>query len=169
MNLRAIILIGSVVAACSSEDSSSTTPPVPCNKDPWQCPAGQTCWPSDTAGTFKCLNSAAGVKKGDECANTVGAPTCGDGLACFQGVGDAKGRCVAYCDTAKAGRGCGAGESCQTAMLSGTTASFMICAGGTPPADAGVDSGSDTGAADSGATDSGSTEAATDAAADGST
>ena len=134
---------------------------MPCNQDPWQCPAGQTCWPKDLAGTFACLNSAAGVKKGDTCANTVGAPTCGDGLACFQGVGEKAGRCVSYCDTAKAGRGCAAGEACTPAQLAGTSASFMICASTTPPMDAGADTATDTATA----TDTGS-EAATDTAGD---
>jgi hypothetical protein len=159
VNTRAILPLVLVLFGCSSEDSSSTTPTGPCNKDPWQCPAGQTCWPKDPSGNFACLNSGGG-KKGDECANTVGAPTCSDGLACFQAVGQATGRCVAYCDNAKAGRGCAPGESCATAQLSGTSSTFSICAGPAPTPDAGpdtmmtTDTGSDTGAAEV-ATDSG--------------
>ena len=155
-----------LLAACSSSEGSSSTPPVPCNEDPWQCPAGQTCWPKDATGAFACLNSAVGKAKGDECSNVVGAPTCGDGLACFQAVGDATGRCVSYCDNAKAGRGCAAGESCVTATLSGTSAAFRVCIGAATPTDAGSP---DTGATDAGSTDAGSTDAgsATDAAAGG--
>ena len=142
--------------ACSSSSSSDSTPAakVPCNEDPWQCPAGQTCWPKDTTGDFTCLNSATGKAKGDECTNIVGAPTCGDGLACFQGVGDATGKCVAYCAPAKAGRGCAAGETCSTAMLNGSTSKFQICVGASTPKDAGAEtSPMDTGAGDSAASD----------------
>ncbi|MBI2390735.1 MAG: hypothetical protein HYV09_14190 [Deltaproteobacteria bacterium] len=157
MKLPALLFLGSLIVACSSSEEPSSPPPVPCNKDPWQCPAGQTCWPKDTAGTFACLNSAVGVAKGDECANMVGSPTCGDGLACFQAVGEAKGKCVPFCDTAKTGRGCGAGEACTTVTLAGTSSSFMVCIGKTtPPADAGTDALASDGAA----------EAAGDAAGD---
>lgn len=173
MKLTALLFLGSMVVACSSEESSSPTPPVPCNQDPWQCPAGQTCWPKDTAGTFACLNSAAGVAKGDECANMVGSPTCGDGLACFQNVGEAKGRCVPFCDPTNPARGCAAGEACSTITLSGTTSSFKACIGKTttPPADSGADSAGD-GAAEAaadGASEAGgdgAAEAASDAAGD---
>ncbi len=121
-----------------------------------QCPAGQTCWPKDATGTFTCLNSAAGKAKGDDCTNIIGAPTCGDGLACFQGVGDPSGKCVAYCDPAKTGRGCAAGETCSTAMLSGSTNKFQICVGASTPKDAGADTSLDTGATgDTGAGDTG--------------
>lgn len=158
VNLRAILPLFSLLVACSSEDSKSTTPTGPCNQDPWQCPAGQTCWPKDPAGNFACLNSGGGVK-GAECANTVGAPTCADGLACFQAVGQPTGRCVAYCDNAKAGRGCAAGETCATAQLSGTSNTFMICASPTTPP---MDSGTDTAMP----TDTGKPEVATDSAGD---
>jgi hypothetical protein len=149
-----------LLVACSSEQSSSSAPKPPCNEDPWQCPAGQTCWPKDTAGSFACLNSAAGKARGDECSNTVGAPTCGDGLACFQGVGDATGRCVAYCDNAKVGRGCAAGETCTPAMLTGSSSQFQICIGASAPKDAG------TPPSEAGAGEAGSDAAAGDAAAD---
>lgn len=162
MKLATILIVGSLFVACSSEETKST-PAVPCNKDPWQCPAGQTCWPKDQAGTFACLNSAAGVGKGAECLNTLGAPTCGDGLACFQGVGDAKGRCVTFCDPAKAGRGCGAGETCTPVTLAGTSQSFMVCIGAAPPP---ADTGVDTGPTDTGTADTGKAEAATDAMGD---
>lgn len=150
-----------MLLACSSSESSSTPKP-PCNEDPWQCAAGQTCWPQDGAGTFACLNSAVGKAKGDACTNLVGSPTCGDGLACFQAAGAAVGRCVAYCDPTKAGRGCASGETCSTAMLSGSSSKFQICVGATAPADAGADTAApaDTGSA----VDSGS--AASDAASD---
>lgn len=148
--------------ACSSSESTPAAT-VPCNEDPWQCPAGQTCWPKDTTGGFACLNSAAGKAKGDSCTNIIASPSCGDGLACFQGVGDSTGRCVAYCDSVKAGRGCAAGETCQTAMLAGSSATFKICVGASTPKDAGTDSSpTDTASA----SDTGSDSAASDAAAD---
>jgi hypothetical protein len=140
----ALLLAAPLLVACSSEDAPAT--PVPCNQDPWTCPAGQTCWPKDQAGAFACLNSAAGVKLGDACTNTIGTPSCGDRLACFQAVGAATGTCVAYCDRTKADRGCGAGQTCQTATLAGTSATFSICVGGMTTSDAGTDTamGSDT-------------------------
>lgn len=151
--------------ACSSSESEAPKPP--CNEDPWQCPAGQTCWPKDTTPTFACLNSAAGKAKGDSCSNIVGTPTCGDGMACFMAAGETTGKCVTYCDTTTAGRGCAAGETCTTAMLVGSSAKFHICVGtSTPTTDAGTDTGSsDTGSTDTGgAADSGSDSSASDAA-----
>jgi len=152
------------LVACSSEGNPSAPPPG-CNVDPWQCPAGQTCWPTDLAGHFACLNSANGKKKGDACGNTVGAPTCGDALACLQLAGSSGGTCLPYCDPAKPAHGCAAGETCQQIVLSGTTASFYVCVGPAPE-DAGTDTGTDTGtetSTDSG-TDSGSDTSVTDAA-----
>ncbi|MGZ5971274.1 MAG: hypothetical protein ACXWP4_26570 [Polyangiales bacterium] len=174
MKLHYLVPFFFLFACSSSNDAGPVT--TPCNEDPWQCPTGQTCWPTDLSGTFACLNSAAGKVKGDACGNTVGAPTCGDGLACFQGVGDASGHCVAYCDNTKAGHGCAAGETCQTALLSGTSSAFHICVGGSTMMDSGTDStpsetGSDTGSATDGASDSSSADSgsATDAAGETAT
>jgi hypothetical protein len=158
-------LLACTSAACSSSDDAAPAA-TPCNEDPWQCPSGQTCWPKDNAGAFACLNSAAGKVKGDTCSNLIGSPTCGDGLACFQGLGESTGHCVAYCDNAKAGHGCAAGETCQTALLSGTTSAFHICVGGSTPMDSGTDSSSETGSDTGAATDSGT---ASDGGSDGTT
>ncbi len=163
MKLRSLLpFVSLLLAACSSEESS-TTPPVPCNQDPWQCPAGQTCWPKDNAGTWACLNSKAGAKKGDPCVNTFGTATCGDGLACFQGIGAPEGSCVSYCDNAKPGRGCATGETCSGVLLAGTATKFMICIGPPPASDAGTDTG---GSGDTG-TSGGDTGTGTDVATDG--
>lgn len=150
-----------LLLACSSSETSEAPKP-PCNEDPWQCAAGQTCWPKDETVAFACLNSAAGKAKGDSCSNLIGTPTCGDGMACFQAIGDSTGKCVTYCDTAKAGRGCAAGETCTTAMLSGSSSKFHICVGtSTPTTDAGTDSASsDTGSAADSATDGAAADAA---------
>lgn len=151
-----------LVAACSS--SSSPTAPTPCNQNPWECTAGQTCWPQDLAGNFQCLNSGA-AKKGETCTNTVGAPSCGDGLACLQLAG-AAGFCAPFCDPANAAHACAAGESCAVITLNGTTSSFKACIP-TTPADAGTDAndtGADTGAV-ADANDTGTaSETGTDAA-----
>jgi len=152
MKYLPLIALVSVFAACSSEDSSgNTTTNTPCNQDPWSCPAGQTCWINDTAGTFKCLNSAPGVEKGASCLNTVGAPTCGDDLVCLQIVGGAgSGRCTTFCDPSKADRRCAAGEDCVQVTLQGTSSSFFACnpravsdAGTDAPAETGIDAASD--------------------------
>lgn len=150
--LRAAAVLLAACAACSSD---VTFKPVACNLDPWQCPAGQTCWPKDTAGTFGCLNSASGKHKGDACVNTAGSPTCGDAMVCLQLSGAGSGTCTEYCDPATAGRGCGDGETCRGVSLSGTSSSFHVCVGSSPPQDAGADAGADTGS-DSAATDAGS-------------
>src|SRR5215207_3866951 len=91
-------VLGVTEAACSDGDGDDQSSDgaggdgqsKPCNEDPWQCPAGQTCWGTDVNGSaFACLNSGSG-KAGDPCQNIVSSPTCGDGLACFalQGGGD---------------------------------------------------------------------------------
>lgn len=133
-----------LVAACSS--SSSPAAPTPCNQNPWECTAGQTCWPQDLAGNFQCLNSG-GAKKGETCTNTVGSPSCADGLACLQ-LGGAAGFCAPFCDPKNAAHACGAGEGCATITLNGTTSSFMACVPTSQP-DAGTDA-NDTGATDTG-------------------
>jgi hypothetical protein len=138
----ASLAVGAAAVGCSS--SSSSGGGSQCNSDPWQCPTGQTCWPSDSNGNFACLNSAVGKNKGDACTNNIGAPTCGDGMACFA-VGTPNGTCIPYCDNTKAGHGCAAGETCQPAALrlpsGGTSGTFNVCVGGEPP-DAGGDTGS---------------------------
>lgn len=172
MKLRFIALAVAgfgVVAACSS--SSSNTAPTPCNENPWECGAGQTCWPQDLAGNFQCLNSGA-AKKGDTCTNTVGSPSCGDGLACLQ-LGGAAGFCAPFCDPTNAAHACAAGEGCATITLNGTKSSFKACIPTSQP-DAGTDAndtGTDTGtASDTGvdASDTGTaSETGTDAASGG--
>ncbi len=173
MKLRSFALIfagfGLVAAACSS--SSSGTTPTPCNENPWECSANQTCWPQDLAGNFQCLNSGA-AKKGDVCNNTVGTPSCGDGLACLQ-LGGAAGFCAPFCDPTNAAHACASGEQCATITLTGTTTSFKACVPtNTPPVDAGPDAnetGTDTGAGDTGASETASDTGASETASDSGT
>jgi hypothetical protein len=149
--------VGAFLAACSS--SSSTTGVKPCNEDPFQCPAGQTCWIKDQTGVFACLNSQSSAKKGDACVNIQGSPSCGDGMLCFQQLNEATGHCVDYCDNTVAGKGCAAGELCREAGFQ-SNLKVHVCIGATP---AGNDGGTDSGSAsDAGTTtDSGTTADAT--------
>jgi hypothetical protein len=117
----------SLALACST--SSGTTP---CNENPWVCPAGQTCWPKDET-TFACLNSGTGTA-GGACEDTGGTATCGDGLACLQMSG-AAGTCAAYCDNTDTSHACPSGQSCEMAVIIGTT--IQICVGAAPAAEAG--------------------------------
>jgi hypothetical protein len=146
------------VVACSSS-TSSTPGGSGCNTNPFSCPAGQTCWPNDTSGTFACLNSAAGVTKGSSCQNYPGTPTCGDGMFCLQTT-TVGGTCVTYCDPSNAAHGCSAGEICTPVALAGNaSAQVHVCYNG------GV--GPDGGAGDSGANDSGNEAAPPDDGGDG--
>jgi hypothetical protein len=134
---------GAALVACSSSSSGGSSSQ--CNSNPWQCPAGQTCWLADQNANFACLNSAVGKNKGDTCVNTIGAPTCGDAMVCFQAVGTSSGTCVPYCDPTNAAHACAAGETCQPAAYplpgGGHSGVFYVCSGGEPP-----DGGTDTGA-----------------------
>jgi hypothetical protein len=74
------------------------------------------------------LNAGPGTL-GTSCQDTVGAPTCGAGLACFQSIsGAAAGSCVAYCSTTDPSHACPSGQLCQPAALGGPTGpEFNIC------------------------------------------
>jgi len=142
MNRRPVGLAScALLVAAVACGSSSTPAPVnsACNTNPWACPGGQTCWPSDTSGDFACFNSLAGAKKGDACQVYVGSPSCGDAMICYAAPGASAGTCVLYCDNTTAGRGCAAGEACiELRFLSGGTVHACIPYGAT---DAGTDSG----------------------------
>ena len=135
--------------ACSSSSGSSGPPP-PCNENPWECPSGQTCWPKDQT-SFQCLNSGPG-KAGSSCNDTVGIPTCGDGLACLQ-LPPATGTCVPFCDNTDPSHACGAGAICQTAIIGASQVHLCVGstsqendAGGSPENDAATTGTSDGGA-----------------------
>src|SRR5262245_17136437 len=105
----------SVFAACgsSSNSSSSGGGAPPCTVNPFQCPAGQTCWVtgSPQAPTASCLNSGKG-KIGDPCALILGTPDCGDGLVCLMAPGAPMGQCTPYCDPTNPAHACPNMESC---------------------------------------------------------
>jgi hypothetical protein len=121
------IVVVSLVLGCSNSSGAQ-----PCNEDPWECAAGQTCWPKDES-TFECLNSGSGTA-GSVCQDSVGIATCGDGLACLQ-TSEASGRCAQYCDNTDTRHACPAGLTCQTALVVGS--SIQICVGGSSTIDAG--------------------------------
>ncbi len=131
MSHRALFVLAFALlsTACSSSSSnagdggSSTTP---CNENPWECSSGQTCWPQ-TATSFQCLNAGPGML-GAACVDTVGSPTCGAGLACFQAIGATGGSCFAYCSTTDPSHACSGNDVCQTVELGGTGGpEFSIC------------------------------------------
>ena len=122
-------------AACSS---SLPVPPPDCSADPFACPAGQTCWLTDTAGNYACQTSGSGAA-GAACANSPSMPSCADGLDCFQ-TSPTVGFCVAYCDPANPAHGCPSGATCATSQVVGTSRSIHLCV---PPqvTDAGAENG----------------------------
>jgi hypothetical protein len=124
-----------LAVACSSTDPPPASPP--CNQNPWQCPAGQTCWAADAVPTYACLASGTN-KLGEACQPIVGAATCGDGLLCLQIVGGSSGQCRAFCDPMGSGHGCPAGEACRAAALNGNlNVLIYLCVGSAVP-DAGT-------------------------------
>jgi hypothetical protein len=108
-----LIVPVSLALGCSSSSGSGGQM---CNENPWECPAGQTCWPKDES-SFACFNSGPG-QAGDACQNAVGYPSCDDGLACLE-TGTGGGICSAYCDSANPSHACSAGQTCRTAILLG--------------------------------------------------
>jgi hypothetical protein len=138
---RVLLLLALGTAACSSGSSGSAAASTPCNENPWECPATQTCWP-ESLSAFACLNAGPGTL-GAPCANTAGTPTCGPGLACFQGLsGTTTGTCVAYCSTTDPSHACPGEDLCETAVLGGAGgAEFDICVSSTTGGDAGAGGG----------------------------
>jgi hypothetical protein len=125
-------LVATAFFACSSSNSASSDGsgassggPTGCLSDPFVCPAGQTCWLSDASANSACLNSGPG-KVGSSCLNTPGAPTCGDGLVCFQAATTAFGVCTLYCDAANPEHACPGNGACLLAEFT-PQAMFHIC------------------------------------------
>lgn len=128
---RLAALLVTMVAACSSDgdDAPGAAANSSCTRAPWSCAAGSTCWPSDAttdvAPAFACLPSLASAQAGDPCLNTVGKPSCGDGLACYQAPGDDAGACVAFCG---AGHACPAGDTCTpVGYVADAASSYSLC------------------------------------------
>jgi len=150
MSNRALLLLALLATACSSSSSTGGdggSGATPCNENPWECPSTQTCWPQ-TPTIFACLNAGPGML-GAACMNTAGSPTCGAGLACFQGLGATGGSCLSFCSTTDPSHACTGGDVCETVALGGTGGpEFSVCV---PQATGGSDGGVDASpAADSG-------------------
>jgi hypothetical protein len=100
------------MAACSS----SPAPAKPCNEDPWQCAAGQTCWPQScscaSGWQFSCVASAQGIPLGESCTLDLGKVQCGDMQTCVAFEDAGTGFCRAYCDPSNVARGCASGQEC---------------------------------------------------------
>jgi hypothetical protein len=128
-------LLSLLVGACGS--TATTQEVVPCNEDPWECPAHQDCWPQ-SASTFACVNEGPAAV-GASCANSVGIATCNAGLACFQLQGQTTGTCVPYCSTTDESHACSGGDVCMPASLGGSGGpSFDVCV---PPSTGATDAG----------------------------
>lgn len=156
------LAIGLAAVACGSSDGnggggSGGGAAATCADDPFLCPAGQTCWPTSTAGTFACLDSAAGVAVGSTCSNIVGQPSCGDGQLCFQQSSATPGYCAAYCSPTDPAHACAAGSACATITLGSGQTHACISTNGAAGAGGGAGSdGGDEGSAGSGGSDAGS-------------
>jgi hypothetical protein len=154
--LSLFFLLPVAALACSSSSSSSgsgsdASTTAPCNENPWECPSSQTCWPA-SATAFECLNAGPGML-GSTCANDVGSPTCGPGLACFQAIGASTGSCLAYCSTVQVAHACTGQDTCQGVELGGSGGpTFYVCVPTGNP-DSGTPSDSGTPAGDTGAGD----------------
>jgi hypothetical protein len=148
-----------LVAACSSSSSGgSNNTTTPCNQNPWECPAGQTCWPNDQQGDFACLDSGKG-QAGAACMDIVGTPDCADGLFCAPQIsGSASGICSPYCDETSAGHGCASGEQCEVITVVATP--VHACTSPSSGNDAGPVEAGEAGHADSGGSDAASGDAA---------
>lgn len=152
------------IVACSSSKST------PCNQNPWECPAGQTCWPSSPT-SFACLNSGPG-QIGSTCQDSEGIATCGDGLACLT-TSAASGTCTPYCSNTDPSHACPGGAACATATLIGSTTTFQVCVTSVLGSDGGQGSSSSssaqsTSSASSGASSSSASSSGADAGSDAS-
>lgn len=132
--LLALILAGAMgqVAACGDEFETTEPEPecpfdpaVPCNQDPWNCGAGQTCWFNQAGTGMECLNARNEFQAGDACTPSIGTPTCGEGLLC---VGDMNGggTCERYCDNTETCKACPEGLVCRSVSFSDQTTMQVI-------------------------------------------
>jgi hypothetical protein len=132
---------------------ASPAPAAPCNEEPFQCAAGQTCWPlqctcpagtpcgpDDCTPRFECVASA-GAGPGDPCHLEIGRVTCGDLQTCVEIAGSgAGGACRSYCDPDVPDHGCASGFACVRLGVGGASSSAAehVCVPATPEGDAGL-------------------------------
>jgi hypothetical protein len=146
MPTRGLLLVALLAVACSSGSSPAAVTPVPCNENPWECTADQTCWPTSDS-SYSCLTAGPGML-GAACVDDLGTPTCGAGLACFQSLSSSAGSCVAYCSTTDASHTCPGGQLCAKAALGGAGGpEFSVCVAQQL---GGGDAGTEAGVVDSG-------------------
>ncbi len=139
-----VLLAWGALASCSASGSSRGA--ASCGSSPTACAAGETCWVKDcscpasvapctasacTAFDLQCLPSKASAIVGQDCADTIGSVTCGDGQWCLQvmGVNGGVGVCSAFCDPAVASP-CPMGYTCAAigvALVSGAPV-VHVCA-----------------------------------------
>ena len=122
------VAIASIAAACGDDFESggggaATT--VPCNEDPWTCPAGQTCWSNEAGDGFACLNSGPELD-GEACQNYLGTPTCTDAHGCVQLDQSQPGICAPYCSATDPSHTCSDSRVCQMFDYNGSI--IRMCA-----------------------------------------
>jgi hypothetical protein len=98
----------------------------PCNKAPFDCADGQTCWPNTNVTAFQCLNSGPG-KKGDTCQLIGGQVSCADDLICLMAQGATMGVCTPYCDATDVNHGCDEGQLCKLYQINTTGLTLSAC------------------------------------------
>lgn len=123
------------LAGCGTDTNNNTPAPqtVPCDQDPWECPAGQTCWTTD-GQSAQCLPSGKG-QVGDACEPLQGTAGCSDALVCLRQPGWSAGECTPYCDAAHP---CPNGEPCTPVSVAGSSIAYRACIPAQGP-DAGAD------------------------------
>jgi hypothetical protein len=156
---------------CRGSEAAAT----PCNEDPFQCGAGETCWPQqctcssgqacDTTNCtpqFQCVG-AADRRPGDSCKLQIGSPACGALQTCVaiagSGVG---GACRFYCSPGAPDPGCATGFTCVRLGVGNSSATEDVCL----PAPSDSDAALPVGAPDGGGYDPDGALAPPDAAAD---
>ena len=119
------ILACSLAVACGGDDfetkGEDPAPPSPCNGEPWNCPAGQTCWPTGQGQTYECRN-AGPATLGQTCQLYPDAPTCAAGLFC--GINDV---CTPFCSTSDPNRACPMGLVCLPLTVTGVDGQILTC------------------------------------------
>ncbi len=132
--LGTLVTLGLATVLFACGDSSSTGgsggagggATKPCNQAPFQCKAGQTCWPNQNVTAFQCLNSGPG-KRGDACQLIGGQVTCGDGLICIALQDPKNGVCTPYCDPTDPSHGCPDNEVCAKIGINGQALQLNAC------------------------------------------
>jgi hypothetical protein len=130
--LAALAMLVAAVVGCSEDEeetvAASPGSNTPCRNDPTGCPAGETCWIDAGRTDFVCQTSGSGVV-GSPCVNSVGQPTCGDGLGCYHLEGATEGVCAAFCDPVEQSLQCADEAPCRPVLyeLSSTDVVFQLC------------------------------------------